>query len=217
MKFTTKKKLSPTKTWLEDELIDTKNVIVCSTPPKEGEKFTGIGFLIYQDKQFYTVENENGKCTPLKNMPKGWKNLHRKLAKDLSCHLVDYGRNRRNYDKYNSHFKLLRLKLIQFNTLLLSNPLYGVPFLSQITDDIRKDTAHCFQLNQFLMHNKTNHALLLRDDHYSEQITYYELLEYKNILNKNHNEYCQHIEKSYNEQKKSLKELLKIQETEKEM
>lgn len=216
MKFKTKKKLALTKTWLEDELINTKNIIVCSTPPKEGEKFTGIGFLIYQNKQFYIVKNENGKCTPLKKMPKGWKNLHRKLAKDLICHLVDYGYNHKSYDKYNTYFNLLRYKLVKVNTLLFLKP-FDIPFLTQVTDDIRKDTAHCFQLQQFLMHNKTNHTLLMRDDHYSKQITYYELLEYKNILNKKHNEYCQHIEKSYNEQKKSLKALLKMHEIEKEI
>ena len=73
MKYTTKKPLEGVKIWAEDELIDTKNVIVCSTPPKAGEKFTGIGFLIWQNNQLYMVCDDEGKCKILNKIPEGWK------------------------------------------------------------------------------------------------------------------------------------------------
>ena len=83
MKYTTKKPLEGVKIWAENELIDTKNVIVCSTPPKEGEKFTGIGFLIWQNKQLYMVGDDEGKCKVLNKIPEGWRKLDRELDLDL--------------------------------------------------------------------------------------------------------------------------------------
>ena len=180
MRYTTKKPLEGVKIWAEDELIDTKNVIVCSTPPKEGEKFTGIGFLIWQNNQLYMVGDDEGKCKVLNKIPEGWKKLNRNLNKDLICHFIDYGRNHKNYDKYNTYFKLLRRKLVKTNILLLSNPLNNVPFLTQVTNEIRKDTALWFQPHQFFKHYKKNPSLLYRGYHYSKKITYFELLDYKN-------------------------------------
>ena len=211
MKYTTKKPLEGVKIWAEDELIDTKNVIVCSTPPKEGEKFTGIGFLIWQNKQLYMVGDEEGKCKVLNKIPEGWKKLNRNLNKDLICHFIDYGRNHKNYDKYNTYFKLLRRKLVKTNILLLSNPLNNVPFLTQVTNEIRKDTALWFQPHQFFKHYKKNPSLVDRDYHYSEKITYFELLDYKNRLNKKHIKYCQILEQRYHNQKKFLRELTDLE------
>ena len=211
MKYTTKKPLEGVKIWAEDELIDTKNVIVCSTPPKEGEKFTGIGFLIWQNKQLYMVGDDEGKCKVLNKIPEGWKKLNRNLNKDLICHFIDYGRNHKNYDKYNTYFKLLRRKLVKTNILLLSNPLNNVPFLTQVTNEIRKDTALWFQPHQFFKHYKKNPSLVDRDYHYSEKITYFELLDYKNRLNKKHIKYCQILEQRYHNQKKFLRELTDLE------
>ena len=211
MKYTTKKPLEGVKIWAEDELIDTKNVIVCSTPPKEGEKFTGIGFLIWQNKQLYMVGDEEGKCKVLNKIPEGWKKLNRNLNKDLICHFIDYGRNHKNYDKYNTYFKLLRRKLVKTNILLLSNPLNNVPFLTQVTNEIRKDTSLWFQPHQFFKYCKKNPSLVYRDYHYSEKITYFELLDYKNRLNKKHIKYCQILEQRYHNQKKFIRELTDLE------
>ena len=97
------------------------------------------------------------------------------------------------------------------NILLLSNPLNNVPFLTQVTNEIRKDTALWFQPHQFFKHYKKNPSLVDRDYHYSKKITYFELLDYKNRLNKKHIKYCQILEQRYHNQKKFLRELTDLE------
>lgn len=210
MKYTTKKPLVGVKTWAEDELIDTKNVIVCSTPPKEGEKFTGIGFLIFHNNHIYLVENENGKCIPLRKMPEGWKKLNRNLDKDLICHFIDYGRNHKNYDKYNTYLKHIRLKQIAINTVELVYPFTEVPSLTFLTNNLRTKTARSFQFNQYFMHSEKAPSLLWRSSHYNNAITYFELLLYKNLINEKHLKNCKEFEDHYTFEKKCLKNMIEL-------
>ena len=205
MKYTTKKPLEGVKIWAENELIDTKNVIVCSTPPKEGEKFTGIGFLIFHNNHIYLVENENGKCTPIKRMPDGWKRLGKNLGSDLSTGVYLSGNHKtKKYDAHNAYFKSLRHKMMILNLLQLEKPSNDVPnmWLEPHRMGYKAAEHFCHQ-NKVRMKEKC----IVLDRAYSEKTTYFELLLYKQILNDIHLQKCKEFESVYNREKHFVTQL----------
>ena len=227
MRYTTKKPLEGVKIWAEDELIDTKNVIVCSTPPKEGEKFTGIGFLIWQNKQLYMVGDDEGKCKVLNKIPEGWRKLDRELDLDL---WYTMGRDeKKGYDHYNKYFRFLRRKRMLLNIMELASPREDVPHRARFARKIKEEALSIFndKLWKMRKENGVDPKEILRR-HVANQITYPELVLYNKIINEVHTRKCQEFEDSYDSQKafykhfiewrkQDLKYLLRFEKDDKEI
>lgn len=226
MKFTTKKKLyiPKLKIWNLNEIIETDNIFIYSTPPKIDEKFSNIVFVILHNKKYHIVE---AGCMSMacnkdilrKNAVGKFKLLHRNTfdelyTKDqnLSPYYMHKGEKKlfktsTPYDKHNKYLNSLRHKMWLINAFMLKNPFQNVPSLKTLSNTIHQKAIEHFNTEMYqtyLKHRPKN----FRYNWYGfgEEIRYAELYRYQQILNKHHLEECEKFEKVYENQKKLLKQ-----------